>query len=90
MSATRRTPATVTTSRLLNAMDDDEEQQRWRDNPYRPKDKTLSDVHQEISFLRIEFKQQLDKLNSQFSRLLWVMAIMFIAAMMLFAWAYRK
>jgi hypothetical protein len=71
-------------------MDDDEEQQRWRDNPYHPKDETLSDVHQEISFLRIEFKQQLDELNSQFSRLLWGMAIMFIAAMMLFAWAYRK
>ena len=67
-------------------MDDDEEQQRWRDNPYRPKDKTLSDVHKEISLLRIE----LQKLTSQFSVLPWGMAFMFITAVVLFAWVYRK
>jgi len=62
-------------------MNEDDDDPRWRDNPYRPKDATLSDIRNAIEGMKYELNKQLHKLNSQVSVLMLGMAFMFITAL---------
>jgi hypothetical protein len=55
-------------------------------NPFPAKDDTLTDVKLEIVHLRVEIKQQLDKLNSQMSTLMIGLACMFLTSLIILSW----
>jgi hypothetical protein len=61
-------------------MDDDHPMYR---SPFPTEDDTLADVKLEIVHLRVEIKQQLEKLNSQMSILMFGLACMFLTGLII-------